>query len=614
MIPGLQSLNSLLARAVAYWRFIRRERSVRRLELAIVLLLATVTVFAEAAGMTMILPILSYVEHGGDEAAFAGSSRLTRLVVDVFHYLGLGVSLLSLSAVALALIVLRQVLNFANSVEIERLKWKAGRRLTVRLFEAVLGSKANNIQAYKPGHFLNTAYNECQAAAAILRSYGTMWMQIVTLLVYAAILFVTAPVASLVAFAVILTAMLCLGALIRITNRLSRRSVAYRQDYTNFLAERFRAWKLIKLGNTLALERNKAEAIQDDVVANQISLLKVSGALALIFVPVISAFLLVTLYVFVEVLTLEVSVVMAFILILLRLMPVSQSIQAQINRLAQFFPSFEVVRSAFDQARAREEQLDRGKVIDGISEQIRFQGVSFAYSDREHHALRDVNVTIPARRMTAIVGPSGAGKSTFVDLIPRIIDPIEGSISIDDMPLDAVSLRSLRRLIAYVPQDPFLFDASVAENIGYLFPSASRAEIETAARLAHASAFIEAMPDGYETRMGDAGAKLSGGQKQRIVLAQAFLSRAPILILDEPTSALDYQSESAIQQSVERLVKERALTVIVIAHRLSTVRNADFVIHLQDGKVLRTGAAKQVLSQIGDADILLGADAAALAK
>ena len=594
----------------------RRERSVRRAEVALVVTLATITVFAEAAGMSMLLPILSYVEHEGDHNAFVNSSRLTRSIVDAYEYLGVTVSLLTLSAVALSMIILRQALNYANSVQIERLKWKAGRRLAVRFFEAILGSTADNIRGYKPGHFLNTANYECQATAAVLRSYGTMWMQIVTLSAYGMILFITAPLASLVAFGVILIAMLGLGTLIRITNRLSRRSVTHREDYANFLTERFRAWKLIKLGNTLELERDKADAIQDDIVTNQISLLKVSGALALIFVPVLSAFLLVTLYVFVEVLTLEVSVVMAFFLILLRLMPVSQSIQAQLNRLAQFLPSFEVVRGAFDRAREQREELERGETLDGIAQQIRFQGVSFAYADREHRALMEISVDIPARKMTAIVGPSGAGKSTLVDLIPRIIDPTAGAISIDGTPLNDVSLRSLRRLIAYVPQDPYLFDASVADNIGYLKSEATRAEIEEAAQLANAADFIDELPERYETRMGDAGAKLSGGQKQRIVLARAFLSRAPILILDEPTSALDYESEATIQRSVEHLVKLRALTVIVIAHRLSTIRNADFVVHLQDGRILRTGTAEEVLPHITDISRVgfVGGDGQAVAQ
>jgi ABC-type multidrug transport system fused ATPase/permease subunit len=167
---------------------------------------------------------------------------------------------------------------------------------------------------------------------------------------------------------------------------------------------------------------------------------------------------------------------------------------------------------------------------------------------------------------------------------------------LDGMDIKSISLRTLRGAVSYVPQQPFLFDASVADNIRYCCPAASDEDVIEAAQKANAHDFISEMPDGYGTLLGDGGAKLSGGQKQRIVLARAFLTKAQILILDEPTSALDYESEAAIQKVIVDLASQHALTVIVIAHRLSTVRNADFVIHLEGGRVRCSGTAAEVLA------------------
>jgi ABC-type multidrug transport system fused ATPase/permease subunit len=600
MISTVRGLLQFPARAAEYWRFLRRERSIGRLEFVLVLLLATLTICAEAVGLSMMVPILSFVEHDGDVSKYADSTRLTAMVVSVYEGLGIDVSLLSLSVIAMLLIVVRQSLNFLNSVEIERLKWNIGRRLTIKFLDVFLSSSAANIRRVPPGQFLNLGNYECQATAAIARTGATLWMQLVAMVAYFAVLYVTAPTASLIALVVIVFAMLSLGTLVRITNRLARESVSFREAYTGFLAERVRAWKLIKLGGTLKHELASAESIQTDVVDNQLRMLRVSGMLALIFIPFLSAFLLVTLYIFVEVLALEVSVVMAFALVLLRLMPISRSIQSQISRFAVFFPSFEAVRAAFNEGRKNREPPDQGLTISDIADEVRFEDVAYQYPDRDEHALSHVNLRIPAGKMTAIVGPSGAGKSTLVDTIPRLIEPTAGHVYIDGTDVADISLRSLRSLVCYVPQDPFLFDATVAENISYLNTSASREAICESASLAGAAEFVEALPQGFDTPMGDAGAKLSGGQKQRIVLARAFLSGAQVLILDEPTSALDHESEGTVQAALQALVERNHLTVIIITHRLTTARYADQVVQIEDGKVSARGSVADVLGRTAE--------------
>ncbi len=602
MFRNIASSKKFLSRLVGYCEFLRQECVVSARDVIFVFALSTVTVLAETLGLTMLIPILSYVEKNGDIVAFANSSFINRLTTEAYDWAGIPISLISLSIAALTSVIIRQALNYANTVELDRLKWNLGHRFSEMYFKTLLSSTAMNILTSKPGHFVKAADHECQITATIIRHFGTLWMQTITLIAYGGVLFITAPIASLVACSAILLVMLCLGSIMRITGRLSNNCLDYRKEYSEFLLERFRAWKLIKLSNTLNYECAKVDEIQRNIVKNQVGLTQIGGAFALIFVPIMSAFLLSTLYVFVEVLHLNVAIIIGFSLILLRLMPVSQAIQKGVNGLVQHMPSYEFIRTELSRARANMEEVDTGRPLQNISRDIEFTNVTYSYPDREHVALENVSVTIPAGTLTAIIGPSGAGKSTLVDMIPRLIVPEAGEILIDGTPSCEFSLRSLRSQVAYVTQDPYLFDATVVENLRYVRPEATQEEIDHAVKLANADEFIDALPQKFDTPLGTAGAFLSGGQKQRLVLARAFLSNASVLVLDEPTSALDYKTEELIKSAIEHLQKIRKLTVIVIAHRLSTIQNADLVIHLQDGKILETGLARDVMGKTNDTD------------
>ena len=217
---------------------------------------------------------------------------------------------------------------------------------------------------------------------------------------------------------------------------------------------------------------------------------------------------------------------------------------------------------------------------------ISFHGVTFAYN--ELPVLHDVNLKIPAGQVVALVGSSGAGKTTFAHLVPRFYDPQEGEIRLDGVPIRDFLKHDLRNHIAVVPQMPSLFLGTLEENIRIGKMEATRAEIEEAAKKAFAHDFISAMPEGYQTSVGERGDLLSGGQRQRIAIARAFLKDAPILILDEATSALDTESEAMIQQALAELVKGR--TTLIIAHRFSTIKIADRILVFKNGRIVSDGS------------------------
>ncbi|MCR6660448.1 MAG: ABC transporter ATP-binding protein/permease [Asticcacaulis sp.] len=235
------------------------------------------------------------------------------------------------------------------------------------------------------------------------------------------------------------------------------------------------------------------------------------------------------------------------------------------------------------------------KPLDRDFKTITFDRTGFAYG--EAPVLRDVSFTARAGESIALVGPSGSGKSTLLNLLPRFYDLTGGDIRFDDISHRAMSITSLRSRIALVTQDPFLFDDTIRANIAYGNPHATPEQIEQAARDAAADNFITALPQGYDTRVGEAGSRLSGGQKQRIAIARAFLKDAPLLLLDEATSALDTQSEIKVQEALERLMKGR--TTFMIAHRLSTIRHASQILVLDQGQIVERGTHDQLIRKGG---------------
>jgi subfamily B ATP-binding cassette protein MsbA len=228
--------------------------------------------------------------------------------------------------------------------------------------------------------------------------------------------------------------------------------------------------------------------------------------------------------------------------------------------------------------------------------EIAFEGVSFAYRDGEP-ALHDVSFTLPKGSLLALVGPSGSGKSTVVDLLVRFFDVSRGRVTIDGMDVRRVRLRDLRGLMGIVSQETVLFHDSVRANIAYGQPDATDAEIEAAARAAHAHEFVSRLPRGYDTLVGERGVQLSGGQRQRVAIARALLSDPPILVLDEATSSLDSESERVIQDAIEKLLAGR--TVMVIAHRLSTAQRADQILVIEGGRVVERGTHASLLASGG---------------
>ena len=284
--------------------------------------------------------------------------------------------------------------------------------------------------------------------------------------------------------------------------------------------------------------------------------------------------------------TLYVSTLLATIR---RIIEFAEQFQRGMTGIDRFMELMDANVDIFDEEGAR--PLTK---IDG---EISFEDVSFEYPDDRNPVLSHINLKIRSGEKVALVGPSGGGKTTLCSLVPRFYDPTEGRILIDGQDIREVTLKSLRSTVGVVQQDVYLFSGTVLENIEYGRPGASMEEVVSAARMAGAHEFITGLKDGYNTYVGERGVKLSGGQKQRISIARVFLKNPPVLILDEATSALDNESEQLVSQSLERLSKGR--TTVTIAHRLTTIQNADRILVLSDNRIVEEGNHEELLLKKG---------------
>ena len=507
----------------------------------------------------------------------------------------------TVSAVCVALIVVFSVKNislYIKNITLSIVQYRLIRDLRNKLYSHFHYLSLSYFNKNKSGELTAVLVNDIDNMRNSLSiMFQKLFVEPINIIILMSLLFIVSTKLALIALLIIPLSGIIIFGISHSIRRRSARSQAQLAGMTSIIAETIGSMRIVKAFATKGFEINRfAKETQKyyKLMLRRDRLRFVSSPVSETFGATIAALLL---WVGArDVLVIE-SIssedFLRFILLLFSLFQPLKNLTNVVNELQNGLASADRVFTIMD-IKSDIQDIDHAAEVNDLKNSLSFNNVSFSYGDEKDKVLNNINFQINKGEILALVGPSGAGKSTLVDLIPRFYDTLSGSIKIDGKDIKELKINSLRSLMGIVTQETFLFDDSVKANIAYGVENISDEKIKDAAIAANAHEFIEELPNGYNTIIGERGVSLSGGQKQRIAIARAIVKNPPILILDEATSSLDSESEKHVQSAIENLISDR--TVFVIAHRLSTVHNANKILVLENGQIVQEGRHDELVS------------------
>lgn len=487
--------------------------------------------------------------------------------------------------------IVKRQLNVKNT----KIQHSFLRYMRVETYKAIMYADWKFFIRNRKSDFINILTSEIARSSVGAYSVLQFFSSIVFTLIQVGLAFIISP--AITAFV-----LLCGLVLIFFNRKFLKRSLALgnrnfelAKEYISGITDHMNGIKDIKT-NTLEKSRlNWFEHVTEGMEKEQVEYTRLKSTSQLYY-KVASAFLIaIFIYTAIMMFNAQAAQLMLIIVVFSRLWPRVAGLQSSMEQIATTIPSFRAVIAMQEECRKSKEfdaEINTDIAPLTINQSIQCDQAYFRYNQTAGYALKNINVTIQTNQMTAFVGKSGAGKSTLIDMLMGLNKPEKGQVLIDGAALSSDNLVSLRRSISYVPQEPFLFNTSIRDNLSIVKQDASDGRMWEALDFSSAAEFVKKLPAGLDTIIGDRGIKLSGGERQRLVLARAILRKPSILILDEATSSLDTENEANIQHALERL--KGRMTIIVIAHRLSTIQNADQVVVLEEGEVIQQGGFKQL--------------------
>jgi ATP-binding cassette, subfamily B, bacterial MsbA len=561
----------------------------QRWMLSAIIILGVLTALSEGLSISLLVPLIQN-QMGTANAGIIG--RLTGLFQEVpaqtrLWWIGLSI---------LLCVVLKNILSYSYSLLFQWVNASISHRLRCGIFHQLLSVSQSYLDAHDSGKLLNTLDTDTWRVSSAFAVLANVIINACMTLTLGSLLLLISWKLTLITGCLLLLISQIIQILTGRAKQLGAQATAANASLSQRMLETFHGLRLIRAFGRESHEQNRFN-IASGTVRKIFWKLENASALVHPLSEVLTASLLLGILAVMAMHSPgQMATSLTFLILLYRLQPRIKQFDSDRVALNGFSASVEEVRRLLDET--DKPYLRSGaRVLDSIDKGIVLENVSLYYDSGKRPALDQVTCSINMGETTALVGPSGAGKSSLISLVCRFYDPSSGRLLIDGIPLQGLDLAWWRSQIAVVSQDIYLFNASVAENIKYGKLDATREELLEAARKAHALEFIEDLPDGFETVLGDWGLLLSGGQRQRLALARAFIRDPQILILDEATNSLDLIAEKVVQDALEQFGRGR--TVVIIAHRISTIEHADKVIVLDSGRLVESGSVTQLLSKGG---------------
>jgi subfamily B ATP-binding cassette protein MsbA len=506
-----------------------------------------------------------------------------------------------LIGLAVVLRLTQGAMHYLGSISIGYFSNRVSRRLTSLLHSQILGYSFSCASRYRIGELQYINSLGPSSIVTEITVYNSLLVTFLMLIAYLAVLVRLSPWLLIAAVGLGGISTLVQQYLLPRVSARAQLSTSLGQELTSRMTENIQALRLLHTSgftDEAALEVDRQTHLYEQNARIQTRLNSVNAPVTIVVPMIVIAMIaLLSLLFFGQKTTGVLPSLVTFVVALQRLNGSIGSVAESLLKLKANSANLKLLNT-FLINDDKEFRRRSGKTYQGFKKEIEFQNVSLNYGASETFALRDLNLIIPHGHTVALVGRSGAGKSSIADLLSGLYDPTEGRILIDGENFKSLNLTSWQKRIGFVSQETFLFNASILANISFGTPGATKVEVEFAAQQAQASTFIDQLPDGYNTLVGERGYRLSGGQRQRISLARAILRNPDLLILDEATSALDTESERLVQEAIDRF--DRKHTILVIAHRLSTIVNADVIVVLENGSIAEQGTHHQLLNLGGN--------------
>ncbi|WP_168122759.1 ABC transporter ATP-binding protein [Paenibacillus sp. HB172176] len=579
------------------FHFVKKMRTYSGISFYVNIAAMAANSFLESVSMLLLVPLLGLIgiinlELGGGFFSWTAS---------LLHEFSPIVALSLVLSIYISTSIVQNLINRKVMINNVAFQQKFSKRLRVDTYHDLLHANWMFFLNRRSSDLIHLLSTEQARVIGALSLFLQLLASVIFTMIQIAIAICLSPALTL--FVLLCGVLLAIfsGKFIRKSKKLGEQTSLHAKDYMAGITDQINGMKDIK-SNTLEQSRLRwLDRLTDKMMQEQLSYIRLRMNSQLLYKSasaiLISGFILACFALFQT----QGVQLLAITVIFARLWPRFTSIQSNLEQLASFIPACKAILELQNASRQAAEELT---VESAASEPIRIEhgiecsNLSFRYhKDANRDTLQQVHIRIPANGMTAIAGASGAGKSTLIDLVMGLLQPDEGQIKVDGVPITRANLFAYRQSISYVPQEPFLFHASIRENIQMLRPDASDEQIWEALEFASSSDFVRKLPEGLDTVIGDRGVKLSGGERQRLVLARAVIRKPSILVLDEATSSLDSENETNIQEAIDRL--KGHMTIIVVAHRLSTIRNADKVIVLDQGRVAEQGEFSRLAADPG---------------